>query len=73
LSWLRIGIAVVITVVWAVGYVLSYAGATQAPPTELTPLMLGVVGFLLTGEAKRKLTKAVKAMTDEDESTDEPT
>jgi hypothetical protein len=27
----------------------------------------------LTGEAKRKLTKAVKAMTDEDESTDEPT
>lgn len=67
MNWLRIGIAVVITIVWAVGYILAYVGAAQAAPTELTPLMLGVVGFLLTTEAKKKLGKAVREFTEEDD------
>lgn len=53
MAWLRIGLAVLITLVWALGYLLSYfkPGVVRAP-VELTPVILAIVGWLLGGALK---------------------
>lgn len=47
----RIVIAGLVSVIWAVGYVLNYVNPKiYSPPNSVTPLMLIVVGFLLARE-----------------------
>ena len=50
MRWLRIGIAVAVTVVWATGYLISYFDPSVRAPTGLLPLMLVVVGGLFGKE-----------------------
>lgn len=47
--WLRIVLASVVTVLWAVGYVLAYLGKQPSAPTELSALMGIVLGWALGG------------------------
>jgi hypothetical protein len=50
---LRIGIAIAITVVWAVGYILSYVKPhLYRPPDALTPLLGAVVAYLAARETR---------------------
>jgi hypothetical protein len=48
---LRIVLATLVTVVWVVGYGLSYLGQGEAPQ-ELSGLMVIVLGWAFAGEVK---------------------
>lgn len=51
MSNLRIIIAALVALIWAVGYILNYVNPKiYSPPDALNPLMLLVVGFFLAKE-----------------------
>ncbi len=52
---LRAGVAGVITVVWAVGYIWSYVDPDVKAPAEATPIMLAVAAYLYAREIARKV------------------
>lgn len=56
---LRIGVAVAVTIVWAVGYLLSFFAGT-AQPVTVTPVMLAVVGWLFAQELREQVRQRVK-------------
>jgi hypothetical protein len=55
-SRLRVGIAVLVTVVWAAGYTISFVNHSFTAPPELSGIMLAVVTWLFGSEIKKKLT-----------------
>ena len=57
---LRIALAVVVTVVWGVGYVLAYARGSETPQ-ELTGLMVIVLGGAFAGEVKDAIKRKLNA------------
>ena len=50
----RVGMAVVVTIVWIVGYVIAYTKGTQQP-TELSGLMAIVLGWAFAGQVRDSL------------------
>lgn len=57
MSYLRVGVAVVVTIVWTAGYGKAILTGAQTPPAELSGIMLAVVTWLFGSEAKRLLGK----------------
>jgi hypothetical protein len=53
---LRIGLALLVAIVWLVGYSIAYSRGTQ-PPTELTGLMALVLPWAFAGTIKDAITK----------------
>lgn len=47
--WLRIVLAGLVSILWAVGYILAYLGKQPNAPTELSALMAIVLGWALGG------------------------
>ena len=64
---LRFGLAVLVAVVWLVGYVLAYTDGGQAP-TELSGLMAVVLGWAFAGTLRDSITRKA----DDDGPRDEP-
>ena len=58
---LRIGVAVVVTLVWAIVYISPYfsRNAPAAPP-EVSGIMLLVVGYLLSSAGRDVIKKSVE-------------
>lgn len=71
---LRIALAVLVTAVWLVGYILAWTSHTSAP-TELTGLMAVVLGWAFAGQlretARARVREAAKRMEREDEERDQ--
>jgi protein-S-isoprenylcysteine O-methyltransferase Ste14 len=53
---LRIGLAVLVALVWLVGYALSFSKGTQ-PPSEVTGLMVLILSWAFAGTIKDSITK----------------
>lgn len=49
---LRIALASCVTIVWVLGYGLSYLGKLAEAPQELSGLMVIVLGWAFAGEVK---------------------
>lgn len=59
----RIGLAVLVSAVWLVGYVLAWTSGSQSP-TELTGLMAVVLGWAFAGTIKDTIKDTVKRKAD---------
>ena len=51
ISRVRVGLACVVTVIWAVGYMLAFTNGNQQP-TELSGLMAVVLSWAFAGEVR---------------------
>lgn len=69
----RIGIAVIVTAVWAVVYLATVFNPNVHAPAELSGVMLGVVtwlfgtGFLRAQKTRQRLKKAADALLADDD------
>lgn len=52
---LRIAVALLVTIVWAGGYVLAFVDRSYTPPAEVSGIMLGVVTWLFGTEIKDRI------------------
>lgn len=59
MSWLRIAVAVIVTIIWAAGYIMAIIDRTFSPPAEVSGVMLGVVTWLFGAEVKKRLGNGV--------------
>lgn len=62
---LRIALAIVVTLVWAAGYALSYLGKGDAP-SELSALMVIVLSATFAGEVKDAVRRRLNGNGDDD-------
>jgi hypothetical protein len=62
---LRIALASLVTAVWLAGYVVSWIRATGSAPTELTGLMVFVLGWAFSGQVKDVIVRKLREATDE--------
>lgn len=59
MSWLRIAVALIVTMIWAAGYIAAIVDRTFSPPAEVSGVMLGVVTWLFGAEVKKRLSEGV--------------
>lgn len=59
MSWLRIAVALIVTVIWAAGYIKAIIDPSFSPPGEVSGVMLGVVTWLFGTEVKKRLSQGV--------------
>jgi hypothetical protein len=64
---LRIALASLVTLVWLIGYIVSWVRATGNAPTELTGLMVLVLGWAFSGQVKDVITRKLREAADTDE------
>lgn len=55
LSKLRIGIAIIVTAIWATGYTIAFFDRTFEPRPEASGIMLAVVTWLFGSEIKKRI------------------
>jgi hypothetical protein len=62
---LKIALAVIVTIVWLVGYTLAYATGGE-PPQELTALMVIVVSAVFASEVKTAIKRRLNGVKEDD-------
>lgn len=71
MTYLRIGVAVVVTIVWAVVVLGSFLEGRSAPP-ELSGIMLAVVTALFTAEVKQSIRRRRREIAEAIKPKEEP-
>lgn len=72
MSALRIGIAILVTIVWAVVYLAAVFSHRYTAPPELSAVMLAVVTWLFGTEIRKQVHRQAEKVADATEDHEKP-